>query len=218
MAAANGLENSKRFAAHLAVEENVSSKQTVGIGSGSTVVYAVEKIAELYHSKRVTDIICVPTGFQSENLIIEHKLPLGTLKQNWTIDVAIDGADEVDAELNCIKGGGGCHLKEKMVAFNAKRFIVIADYRKQSGKLCTKWKHGTFSRCLVANESDLYQSTIPHPHPYPLTLSVSLSLFAISLTIRSAIVVQCRRYRLFTKVDSTEIEGENQESGGSRGH
>lgn len=142
MAAAYDLTHAKRFAAHLAVEENVSSNTTIGIGSGSTVVYAVEKLAEMYHSKEITNIICVPTGFQSENLIISNKLPLGTLKQNWAIDVDIDGADEVDAQLNCIKGGGGCHLGEKMVAYNAKRFIVIADYRKQSDKLCTKWQKG----------------------------------------------------------------------------
>jgi ribose 5-phosphate isomerase A len=58
------------------------------------------------------------------------------------VDVAIDGADEVDPALNCIKGGGGCHLQEKLVAAYAKQFVVIADFRKQSPALGTVWRKG----------------------------------------------------------------------------
>lgn len=147
MAEVNSIEHSKKFAAHLAVVDHVKSNQTIGIGSGSTIVYAIEKIAELYASKTIINIICVPTSFQSEQLIRKHKLPLGTLEQNWRIDVDIDGADEVDANLNCIKGGGGCHLQEKMVAFNAKKFILIADYTKQSKHLCNNFKKGIVVFC-----------------------------------------------------------------------
>eukprot|EP01084_Bolivina_argentea_P030292 56157_1 len=130
-------EQAKKCAAHLAVKEHVCSNQIIGIGSGSTIVYAVTKIAELYFSKQLTNIICVPTSFQSQQLVIANGLPMGNLKQHWNIDIAIDGADEVDASLNCIKGGAASHLQEKMVAFNAKRFVVIADYSKQSQQLCT---------------------------------------------------------------------------------
>lgn len=58
------------------------------------------------------------------------------------IDVTIDGADEVDAQLNCIKGGGGCQLQEKIVAFSSKQFIVIADFRKESSTLGQQWTKG----------------------------------------------------------------------------
>eukprot|EP01084_Bolivina_argentea_P030293 56158_1 len=135
-------EQAKKCAAHLAVQENVCSNQIIGIGGGSTVAYAINKIAELYASKQLINIICVPTSYQSQQLIIANKLPLGNLKQHWQIDISIDGADEVDANLNCIKGGAASHLQEKMVAFNAKKFVIIADYSKQSNKLCTKYKRG----------------------------------------------------------------------------
>ena len=84
----------------------------------------------------------MPTSYQSTHLITENGLPLGSLLESWQIDVDIDGADECDAKLNCIKGGGGCHLQEKIVAYNSKRFIVIADYTKRSKYLCDKYKKG----------------------------------------------------------------------------
>ncbi|KAF4591504.1 ribose 5-phosphate isomerase a [Ophiocordyceps camponoti-floridani] len=56
------------------------------------------------------------------------------------IDVAFDGADEIDEDLNLIKGGGACLFQEKLVAISAKRFIAVADYRKQSARLCSTWK------------------------------------------------------------------------------
>ena len=74
----------------------------------------------------------MPTSYQSTHLITENGLPLGSLLESWQIDVDIDGADECDAKLNCIKGGGGCHLQEKIVAYNSKR----------SKYLCDKYKKG----------------------------------------------------------------------------
>lgn len=65
---------------------------------------------------------------------------MGDLSSTPELDVAIDGADEVDDHLNLIKGGGGCLTQEKIVAFNAKRFIIVADNRKRSKTLGTKWK------------------------------------------------------------------------------
>ncbi len=138
-------EQAKKYAAHLAVQENVCSNQIIGIGGGSTVAYAINKIAELYASKQLINIICVPTSYQSQQLIIAKGLPLGNLKQHWKIDIVIDGADEVDAALNLIKGGGACHLQEKMVSFNTKKMIIIADYSKQSKKLCTKYTRGMYN-------------------------------------------------------------------------
>ncbi|KAK8129048.1 NagB/RpiA/CoA transferase-like protein [Apiospora sp. TS-2023a] len=91
----------------------------------------------------------VPTGSQSRDLILQAKLPLSTietvvLEKGYDdalqfLDVCFDGADEVDPELNCIKGGGACQFKEKMVAVMSKRFICVADYRKRVPNLLTGW-------------------------------------------------------------------------------
>ncbi|OUC40076.1 putative ribose 5-phosphate isomerase A, partial [Trichinella nativa] len=79
------------------------SGQKIGIGSGSTVVYAVNELGNLYKNGSVKDIICVPSSFQAMQLIISNKLPLGDLQQCPCLDMCIDGADEVDENLNCIK-------------------------------------------------------------------------------------------------------------------
>ncbi|KAK0120592.1 ribose-5-phosphate isomerase rki1 [Cadophora gregata f. sp. sojae] len=147
-----GVEASKRLAAYRAVEDHFDpSYSYIGIGSGSTVVYVVEAIAA--KGRDVTSrMTFVPTGEQSKQLIIEAGLPLGTLHvatglqdlglrgKRQSIDVAFDGADEIDEELNCIKGGGACLFQEKLVATAAKKFICVADYRKLSPRLLTAWK------------------------------------------------------------------------------
>ncbi|CAI5703750.1 unnamed protein product [Peronospora effusa] len=136
------IEQSKRMAARQAVDEYVQSGFVVGIGSGSTVVYAAEHLGELVKEQKLTDIRCIPTSFQSKQLIAQYKLTLTSLDECPVIDVTIDGADEVDLQLNCIKGGGGCQLQEKIVAFAARKFVVIADYRKESNKLGEQWVQG----------------------------------------------------------------------------
>lgn len=75
-------------------------------------------------------------------LCAKHGLTVVTLNSHPEIDVAIDGADEVDPGLNCIKGGGGCQLQEKLVAAYARVFVVIADHRKRSGVLGSEWRKG----------------------------------------------------------------------------
>uniref|UniRef100_A0A2P2I9X7 Ribose-5-phosphate isomerase n=1 Tax=Hirondellea gigas TaxID=1518452 RepID=A0A2P2I9X7_9CRUS len=134
-------EQAKKRAAFQAVDEVLSDRQVVGIGSGSTVVYAVERIAERVRSEDLK-ITCVPTSFQARELIINAGLQLSDISQHSNLDVAFDGADEVDSKLNAIKGGGGCHLQEKIVAHNAKLFIIVADFRKKSKFLCEQWKRG----------------------------------------------------------------------------
>eukprot|EP01104_Vermistella_antarctica_P002897 TRINITY_DN13097_c0_g1_i1.p1 TRINITY_DN13097_c0_g1~~TRINITY_DN13097_c0_g1_i1.p1 ORF type:complete len:233 (+),score=68.38 TRINITY_DN13097_c0_g1_i1:93-791(+) len=136
------IEAAKRLAGHAAVDEFVRSGMVVGIGSGSTVVYVVERVEELVRDGKLTNLICIPSSFQAELLIQNAKLPLSSLNAHPDIDVAIDGADEVDKDLNCIKGGGGCQTQEKLVASNAKVFVVVADYRKDSTVLGQKWKKG----------------------------------------------------------------------------
>jgi ribose 5-phosphate isomerase A len=135
------IEQGKKSAAEKAVEENVKNGMILGIGSGSTVVYAVKKIAAL-NSKKDLNLKCIPTSFQSYQLIVENGLELVSLDQYPKIDLDIDGADEIDRDLNLIKGGGGCLVQEKIVASNAKILIIIADFRKDSQFLGEKWKEG----------------------------------------------------------------------------
>ncbi|PWY99099.1 ribose 5-phosphate isomerase [Testicularia cyperi] len=136
------VEGAKRAAAYAAVDVHVKPEhEIIGIGSGSTVPYVVERIAqqgEQVNAKRWF----VPTGFQSRELIINAGLRLGDVDSFPSIDVTIDGADEVDNALNCIKGGGACHLREKVLAEAAKVFVVVADYRKNGSQLGTKWTQG----------------------------------------------------------------------------
>ncbi|CAE7745779.1 Rpia, partial [Symbiodinium sp. KB8] len=135
------LERAKRAAARGAVDEYVKSGMVVGVGSGSTIVYGIQRLAELYHLQGV-DMVCVPTSFQSRQLIIEAGLPISDLTRHPELDVAIDGADEVDAALNAIKGGGACQTQEKLVAAAASKFVLVADHRKDSQVLGQSWTKG----------------------------------------------------------------------------
>ena len=74
-------------------------------------------------------------------MILNGNLELTSLESTPQIDVAIDGADEADSDLTLIKGGGGCLLQEKIVAFNARLFVVVADDRKNSQHLGTSFKY-----------------------------------------------------------------------------
>lgn len=135
------LEKAKEVAAYRAVDEFVSNNCIFGVGSGSTVVYAVQRLAERVETENLK-VICIPTSFQAKQLIIKHNLQLGELETNPVIDVTIDGADEVDSNMTLIKGGGGCLLQEKIVASCSKKLIVIADYTKDSVKLGDHYKKG----------------------------------------------------------------------------
>lgn len=104
------LEVAKKLAAEKAVVDNIGNKMVLGIGSGSTIVYGVSKIAEMVAADDL-DVTCIPTSFQARQLIIDHGLKIGDLERNPEIDLTIDGADECDTQLNCIKGGGGCLLQ-----------------------------------------------------------------------------------------------------------
>ncbi|KAH6663955.1 ribose 5-phosphate isomerase A [Plectosphaerella plurivora] len=141
------VEAAKKAAAERAVADHLpASARFVGIGSGSTVVHVVDAIA----AKGASfwgDMTFIPTGSQSKGLIRNAGLRLANLDERPIVDgnlvqldVAFDGADEVDDELNCIKGGGACLLQEKLVAVTARKFVVVADYRKLSPRLCTQWK------------------------------------------------------------------------------
>lgn len=104
------LEAAKKLAAYKAVDEHIKDNLVVGIGSGSTIVYAVTRLAERVKAENL-NLTCIPTSFQAKQLIVQNQLKLGELESNPVLDVAIDGADECDESLNCIKGGGGCLLQ-----------------------------------------------------------------------------------------------------------
>jgi len=137
----NLIELGKKNAAIKAVEENVKKNMIIGIGSGSTVVYAVERLGEI-NKEKTLNIKCIPSSFQAYQLIIQNELEFVSLEQYPKIDMDIDGADEIDKDLNLIKGGGGCLVQEKIIASNSKQLIIIVDYRKRSEILGTNWKRG----------------------------------------------------------------------------
>jgi ribose 5-phosphate isomerase A len=127
----------KQAAAAKAVEQ-IKSGMVVGLGSGSTSRFAVIKIGELWQAGKLTNIVGVPTSASTAALAREYGLPLATLDEQPVLDLAIDGADEVDPQLNLIKGLGGALLREKMVEMAAKRFIVIVDESKLVDRLGTR--------------------------------------------------------------------------------
>lgn len=137
----NPTEETKRLSAYKAVDENFPpNAKVIGIGSGSTVIYVAERIGQFDNKD---EFVCIPTGFQSKNLILDNGLRLGAIEQYPELDIAFDGADEVDNQVNAIKGGGACLFQEKLVAFSAKKFILVADYRKKSPHyLGVQWTKG----------------------------------------------------------------------------
>ncbi|KAI0972487.1 ribose 5-phosphate isomerase A [Xylaria arbuscula] len=161
----NLVEAAKRAACQQAVKDHFSpSFKYVGIGSGSTIAYVVEAIAAL--GPDVTaGLKFVPTGAGSTKLIRDAGLTVlqvpellsevgfagpGTSRQH--LDIYFDGADEVDAELNCIKGGGACLFQEKVVSRLSKKFICVADSRKKADRLLTKWAYVPVEVSPVAAE------------------------------------------------------------------
>lgn len=135
------IETAKRNAAIRAVADHFDpSARYIGIGSGTTIVYVVEAITNLQAD--TSAIKFVPTGYQSRQVIVRAGLtPIAfdSLPKGVLMDVAFDGADEIDDDLNCIKGGGACLYQEKLVATHARKFICVADHRKLQPRLLTKW-------------------------------------------------------------------------------
>jgi ribose 5-phosphate isomerase A len=128
----------KRRAAEHAVGF-VASGMVVGLGHGSTTVFALRRIADLLHRGELQDMLGIPTSSQVERDARGLGIPLTTLNEHPDIDLTIDGADEVDEELNLIKGGGGALLREKVVAQASQREIIVVDEGKLSPTLGTRW-------------------------------------------------------------------------------
>uniref|UniRef100_A0A0C9S5Z8 ribose-5-phosphate isomerase n=1 Tax=Wollemia nobilis TaxID=56998 RepID=A0A0C9S5Z8_9CONI len=119
----------KRQAAVKAVEY-VESGMVLGLGTGSTAAFAVAQIGELLRTGALRDVVGIPTSKCTEELAAAAGIPLTFLDEHPRVDLAIDGADEVDPQLNLVKGRGGSLLREKMVEAAAARFVVVVDESK----------------------------------------------------------------------------------------
>jgi ribose 5-phosphate isomerase A len=113
----------------------VKSGMIVGLGTGSTTAYAIEYLGGRLKSGEIKDILGIPTSFQAEVLAKQYGIPLTTLDAVDHIDIAIDGADEVDPQKNLIKGGGAAHTREKIVDALAAQFVVVVDGNKLVDRL-----------------------------------------------------------------------------------
>jgi ribose 5-phosphate isomerase A len=137
MASADDL---KRAVGRAAVDRFVVDGMRLGLGTGSTAIWAVRRTAERFASGELTRIRVVATSLQSELEARSLGLPVVTLNDAGMeegLDLTIDGADEVDARGNLIKGGGGALLMEKVVAYASTRFVVVVDRGKLSDRLGT---------------------------------------------------------------------------------
>ncbi len=122
-------EEMKR-ATGFAAADQVQSDMIVGLGSGSTARYATLRIAERLRTGDLANILAVPTSEETAALARSEGIPLTTLEEHGRIDLTIDGADEVDSQLNLIKGLGGCLLREKIVAYATARQVIVVDESK----------------------------------------------------------------------------------------
>ena len=118
-----------------AAAERVESNTIVGLGTGSTTVFAIQHLGERLKTGELKNISGVPTSFQSEMLARKCGIPISSFEEIDKIDLAIDGADEVDSHKNLIKGGGAAHTQEKLVDSFADYFIVVVDSSKIVDKL-----------------------------------------------------------------------------------
>ncbi len=119
----NNYDAGKRAAGYAAVDRFVRSGSCIGLGTGTTAFFAIERVGQRVAAGE--QIVAVATSTETERLCAERRVPLATLLEH-EIDVAIDGADEIAPDWALIKGGGGALFREKAVALCARRFVVVA--------------------------------------------------------------------------------------------
>jgi ribose 5-phosphate isomerase A len=118
--------------------EKIPETGPIGLGSGSTVAIFAEKLGHLI-SKGTHNICVVPSSYQAYQLAVKYKIPLTNLDLNPELVMTVDGADEVDKDLNLTKGGGGALFQEKVVASASKKLVIIVDESKLVDKLASKF-------------------------------------------------------------------------------
>ncbi len=126
----------------LVKDGKIFSGMKIGLGTGSTAMPAVKRLAEYVHSGELKDIKAVVTSFQTQNACQDYGIPVYSMNDriiDGTLDLAIDGADEVTPDCFCIKGGGAAHVREKLVEYNSKIFVVVADSSKAVATIGTKF-------------------------------------------------------------------------------
>jgi ribose 5-phosphate isomerase len=150
----------------------------------------------------------IPTGFQSKELIVKAGLNLGDVDQFPRLDITLDGADEVDADLNAIKGGGACHLREKVLAEAADKFILVADARKDSALLGTNWRAGVPIEVVPFAWAKVMSNIQLMGCPHPVRSPSSSSLF-FSLLTRLVIIHRLSEWASLKQVQWSPITGKN---------
>ncbi len=139
MTSTNGvsLQDRLKKEAGVSAVDFVESGMILGLGTGSTTKFALEEIGKRLKEGRLKDIIGICSSIQTENSAKDLGIPITSFDDKQELDLTIDGADEVDPELNLIKGGGGALLREKVLAQSSKRNIMIVDESKLSPMLGT---------------------------------------------------------------------------------
>jgi ribose 5-phosphate isomerase A len=130
------MDDAKRRAARAALEE-LPSAGIIGLGSGTTAMLFVEELG--VRVRAGMRVVGVPTSEATRSFAALQGIPLLDDEGPWTIDVTVDGADEVSAALDLIKGGGGAHAREKIVNYASAKNVIIVDGRKVSERLGERW-------------------------------------------------------------------------------
>lgn len=128
------LSDRSKYACALRASALVENGMKVGLGTGSTAYWLVYHLAERVRSEGL-EFVGVPTSNKTREQAQAEGLKLISMDDAGKLDITIDGADEFDQSMNLIKGGGGAHLQEKIVAFGSDRMVVIADETKKVNKL-----------------------------------------------------------------------------------
>ncbi|HLG72462.1 MAG TPA: ribose-5-phosphate isomerase RpiA [Chloroflexota bacterium] len=130
-------QDAEKRQAGIAAAEQVRSGMTLGLGSGSTVYFYLEELGRRVREDGL-QVAGIPTSERTAALARDFGVPLTTFDEHQTLDLAVDGADEVDPKLNLVKGHGGALLREKIIAAAAKRLVIIVDSTKLSDALGTR--------------------------------------------------------------------------------